>query len=87
LLPGIIFEGKSSLQSTCVQDVQAGKHNAFFAHSASGWSNNNLDLAWLEQVFERATKKKAWHKWRVLILDGHASHLTMDFINFCDAVR
>jgi hypothetical protein len=52
-----------------------------------GWSNNNLGLAWLEQVFERASKKKARQSWRVLTLDGHASHLTMEFVNFCNAQK
>jgi hypothetical protein len=57
----------------------------FFATSPSGWSNNDLGLAWLEQVFDQGTKKKARRRWRLLILDGHASHLTMDFIDYCDA--
>jgi hypothetical protein len=42
-------------------------------------------LAWLEQLFDRETRKKARRKWRLLILDGHGSHVTMDFISFCDA--
>jgi hypothetical protein len=44
-------------------------------------------LAWLEQVFERSTKKKARQRWRVLILDGHTSYLMMEFINLCNAKK
>jgi hypothetical protein len=51
--------------------------------SPSGWTNNKIGLAWLEQVFDRCTKSKARRKYRLLILDGHGSHLTMDFINYC----
>ena len=39
----------------------------------------------MEQVFDRCTKKKARHRrdWRLLILDGHGSHLTEDFLHYC----
>ncbi|KNG45663.1 pogo transposable [Stemphylium lycopersici] len=46
-----------------------------------------LGLSWLEQVFQRATKEKALRDYRLLIVDGHGSHLTMDFINYCDSHR
>jgi hypothetical protein len=35
-------------------------------------------------VFDRFTKEKAQRKYRLLMLDGHSSHVTMDFINYCD---
>jgi hypothetical protein len=85
LPPALFFQEISSLQSGWLEDVEVGKHKAFFSNTPSGWSNNDLGLAWLEQVFERATLTKARRRWRLLILDGHASHLTMDFIGFCDA--
>jgi hypothetical protein len=87
LSPGIIYEGKSGIQNTWLQDLIPGEHHASFAHSASGWSNNNLGLAWLEQVFNCETQHKARRRWRLLILDGHASHLTLDFINFCKSQK
>jgi hypothetical protein len=39
----------------------------------------------LEQVFDRNTKKKARHgkDWRLLIVDGHSSHLTNKFLDYC----
>jgi hypothetical protein len=39
----------------------------------------------LEQLLDRETRKKAQRMWRLLILDGYGSHVTMDFISFCDA--
>ncbi|KAH5621133.1 hypothetical protein HBI60_254160 [Parastagonospora nodorum] len=51
--------------------------------SPSGWTNNEIGLAWLEQVFNRYTKKRARRAYRLIILDGHGSHLTMDFIEYC----
>jgi hypothetical protein len=87
LPPTVIFPGSAnSLQSTWVDDVKAGKHDVFLTSTASGWSNNDLGLAWLEQVFNCCTKEKARRRrdWRLLILDGHSSHVTNDFIDYCD---
>jgi hypothetical protein len=50
-------------------------------------TNNELGLAWLEQVFDHPTKAKARREWRLLNLDGHGSHLTSDFIDYCDGNR
>jgi hypothetical protein len=46
--------------------------------------NNEIDLAWLKQVLDRSIKEKARSSYRVLILDGHGSHFTMDFTEYCD---
>jgi hypothetical protein len=59
LPPALIYEGKAGLQSSWVDDVEAGKHEVFIAKSTSGWTNNDVGLAWLEQVFERCTAQKA----------------------------
>jgi hypothetical protein len=69
-----------------VASIEAGKHDVFVGSTLSGWSNNNVGLAWLEQVYNRCTKKKARYgrDWRLLIVDSHGSHLTMDFINYCN---
>jgi hypothetical protein len=56
----------------------------FATSSPSGWTNNEIGLAWLEQVFDRKTRLKAQGRWRLLIINGHGSHLTQDFLAFCD---
>jgi hypothetical protein len=38
----------------------------------------------LKEVFHQQTKEKARREYRLLLLDSHGSHLTMDFITFCD---
>jgi hypothetical protein len=85
LPPGLVYQGITRLQNSWLEDVQAGKHEVFFVNSPTGWSNNSLGLAWLEQVFQRYTVEKAWRRRRRLIFDGHASYLNMDFIQFCYA--
>jgi hypothetical protein len=35
---------------TWVAGIKAGKHDVFVGSTPSGWSNNDVGLAWLEQV-------------------------------------
>ncbi|KAH7563685.1 hypothetical protein BM1_00732 [Bipolaris maydis] len=85
--PMVIFEGKSGLHDDWVQHLQPDLHQMFFATSDSGWSNNELGVSWLKQVFDRQTKDKAKRDYRLLLLDGHGSHITPDFIDYCDSHR
>ncbi|EFQ89769.1 hypothetical protein PTT_13837 [Pyrenophora teres f. teres 0-1] len=84
LPPAIIFSGKAGLRSGWINDAILQQHEVFLSNSVTGWTNNELGIAWLEQVFDRSTKAKARRQWRLLILDGHGSHVTSDFINYCD---
>ena len=85
LTPALIYQAVSgNIQDTWLQDFDPTVHKSFFASSPSGWTNNNLGLAWLKQVFDRETKAKARQSYRLLILDGHGSHVTMEFIQYCD---
>ncbi|KAK1916823.1 hypothetical protein P3342_004378 [Pyrenophora teres f. teres] len=87
LPPALIYAAKKgAIQSSWVEDIKAGEHKVFVSLSPTGWSNDNVGLAWLEQVFDRYTKQRSG-RWRLLILDGHGSHVTMDFIDYCDRHR
>jgi hypothetical protein len=55
-----------------------------FTTSPNDWTNNDLRLTWLEQVFDPYIKGKARRKWRLLTIDGHGSHVTRDFITYYD---
>jgi hypothetical protein len=82
--PAIIYQSASgSIQDSWLQAFDPNDHRAHFASSPSGWTNNDIGLAWLKQVFNPSTKAKARSSYRLLILDGHGSHLTMDFIEYC----
>jgi hypothetical protein len=88
--PGLIYaSANSSLQKTWVANINTLEHNVFVSSSPSGWSNNNLGVTWLKQVFDRHTKEKArrGRDYRLLILDGHGSHVTKAFINYCHEHR
>ena len=86
LSPGLIYQATSgNIQDTWLQDFDPMEHQCFFASSPSGWTNEDLGYQWLTQIFDKETKEKARRKWRLLILDGHGSHINMRFINYCDA--
>ncbi|KNG52878.1 pogo transposable [Stemphylium lycopersici] len=87
LPPMLIYEGKAGIQSSWVDALDEDLHRAFVTNSPTGWSNNELGLAWLTEVFERYTHEKARRQWRLLILDGHGSHLTREFIEYCDSKK
>jgi hypothetical protein len=87
LEPSVIFAGKQGLRSAWVEDVEAGEHEVFFSNTPTGWSNDDIGFSWLEQVFDRVTKEKAGRGWRLLILDGHGSHLTQKFKDYCELNR
>ena len=48
--------------------------------SKSGWSNAKIALKWLEEVFLPQTKPEIGSLWRILILDGSASHTDEKFM-------
>lgn len=51
--------------------------NWVFGFSSSGWTNNELALIWLRQIFIPNTIRAG--KRRLLIIDGHKSHETGRF--------
>lgn len=88
LPPSLIYQAAGNdVQASWVEDIKLEEHSAHFATSPSGWTNDELGVAWLEQIFERCTKAKAGRKWWLLIVDGHGSHLTMDWIRYLDTHR
>ena len=87
LPPALIYKGEShDLQSTWVQDLQESDQ-CYFAATANGWSCDRLGLVWLEKVFERHTKQKCrGTRRRLLLVDGHSSHVNMKFIELADCL-
>jgi DDE superfamily endonuclease/Tc5 transposase DNA-binding domain/helix-turn-helix, Psq domain len=78
--PVIIFEGKVH-QSTWYSDTLP--LDWVIGVSENGWTDNELGLKWLEHVFEKHTAHYTKGVYRLLILDGHGSHVTPEFDLFC----
>jgi DDE superfamily endonuclease len=49
--------------------------------STKGWTSSEIALTWLKHHFEPHTRNSTEH--RLLIVDGHESHCSIEFIEFC----
>ena len=74
----VIFKGKTHQQGW-YQDYAVAK-DWVFATSPNGWTDDDLALDWLQDCFDKHTKQKAQGKFHLLILNGHGSHVTANFI-------
>jgi len=79
--PFVIFKGKNVSVSWIPKSVL--QSNWHFAVSSKGWSNNDLAYEWLVRVFDPSTRVKANGKTRLLICDGHESHISAKFVAYC----
>ena len=87
LPPALIYQGTSGdLQNTWVDELTE-QDEAFFTSSKTGWSNNEFALNYLKQIFDRYTREKAGRGQRLLIIDGHQSHVNWEFLMTCDRLR
>ena len=78
--PFLIFAGKYHL-SAWYEEAEIPRDWAI-AVSDNGWTNNELGVAWLKH-FDAHTKTRVVGTRRLLILDGHESHQSLQFQEFC----
>jgi hypothetical protein len=53
------------------------------ATTQNGWTDNKTGLEWLKH-FNQHTKDRSIGRYRLLILDGHESHHSVDFEKYCE---
>lgn len=59
-----------------------GLHDGIrIAVSESGYTNDVLSLEWLKHFDDQTRPTDG--EWRMLIMDGHGSHLTIEFVDYC----
>jgi len=86
--PALIYKSESGeTTDTWLDDFDDGKDLAYFAAFEKGWSNENIGLNCVEHIFDRYIGEKAGRNRRLLIVDGHNSHLNMRFIDYADRNR
>ena len=78
--PYIIFAGKTHLNtwyegSPLPRDWMIGV-------SPTGWTTNSHGIAWLRH-FDQHTRTRTIASHRLLLIDGHESHVSMEFQDFC----
>jgi DDE superfamily endonuclease/Tc5 transposase DNA-binding domain len=80
LPPLLIFKGRNLNTRWIPANTPQDWH---FAISKNGWTSNEIGLQWLIKVFEPLTREKAAGRQRLLIADGHGSHIQANFIAYC----
>lgn len=80
-LPAWMIFKDVNQQFSWFQCVSTG--NSRFATSEKGWTENGLGLNWLTEHFHPFTEKRRHGEYRMLIVDGHETHCTLDFVDFC----
>ncbi|RYC80031.1 hypothetical protein BFJ63_vAg17088 [Fusarium oxysporum f. sp. narcissi] len=53
------------------------------ATTQNGWTDNETGLEWLKH-FDRCTAKRSNSRYRLLILDGHESHHSIELERYCE---
>jgi hypothetical protein len=78
--PFIIYKGKHHLSAWYKEGNLP--YNWVVAVSENGWTTNKLGLAWLKH-FDKHTKRRVVGSHRLLIIDGHESHDSLEFQQYC----
>ena len=77
--PFVIFAGQYHLSAWYSEEIPG---DWVLSVSENGWTTNELGFEWL-QHFEKHTKPRTTGGWRLLIIDGHESHDSLQFQDFC----
>jgi hypothetical protein len=80
--PLIIFKGRVHLYGDH-RRMLGPANDWFFGVSINGWTSNDLALKWLQLIFDPATQQPRETDWRILLMDGHASHTSVEFLDEC----
>jgi hypothetical protein len=78
--PYFVVKGKHHLLP-CYQDSRF-KPDWRVHPSENGWTTNEIGLDWLKH-FDRSTKARTKGVYRLLVLDGHENHHSVDFEEYC----
>ena len=76
LTPFVIFTGKELQAQWFPEEIKPWGYSC----TSSGWSNSDIALRWLRGIYLPETKPARKSDWRILILDQHTTHISMDFI-------
>ncbi|RPA97056.1 CENP-B protein, partial [Choiromyces venosus 120613-1] len=84
LKPTIILKAEEFIVEW-FKKVQGIPENILFGRSHNGWTDEKMAMKYLGRNFgnESITAQKAKNEYRLLLFDGHSSHVNMKFLDFC----
>ncbi|RFN43413.1 hypothetical protein FIE12Z_12353 [Fusarium flagelliforme] len=75
LKPGIIFKGKELQQQWFIDEFRKIA-DWYYITSDNGWTDNHIAVEWLKEVYLPQTQPADESDARLIILDGHGSHVS-----------
>ncbi|KAF5393164.1 hypothetical protein D9757_001173 [Collybiopsis confluens] len=77
LAPAVIYKGE------CYQSkwLQNNPLSARLGYQKNGYTDSEIGRAWIED-FDKQTSRKAGARTRLLLVDGHKSHYTLEFLQY-----
>ena len=86
VLPPMVIYKEKALYEHWYQQLTDVEREAVFCHSRKGWTNQILGVKYLELLFDPITLRNCKEKdWRLLMVDGHNSHFSTEFIQYCES--
>ncbi|KAJ0130553.1 Uncharacterized protein HZ326_26345, partial [Fusarium oxysporum f. sp. albedinis] len=82
LKPGIIFKGKELQQQWFIDELR-GIADWYYITSDNGWTDNHIAVEWLKEVYLPQTQPADESDARLIILDGHGSHVSDEWMATC----
>ncbi|KAH7465234.1 hypothetical protein FOMA001_g17173 [Fusarium oxysporum f. sp. matthiolae] len=82
LKPGIIFKGKELQQQWLIDELR-GIADWYYITSDNGWTDNHIAVEWLKEVYLPQTQPADESDARLIILDGHGSHVSDEWMATC----
>ena len=81
--PLVIFKGETTVQTAWIPPEMDKDWS--WTCNTKGWTCNKIGEEWIKRCFEPLTRAKAndGNLKRLLVVDGHGSHVTAPFIRFC----
>jgi hypothetical protein len=79
--PYVIFKGEKHLSAWYDED-NGRPPGTVITLSPNGWTTNEIGYEWI-QHFDKHTKHRTKGRYRLLIIDGHESHISAQFQQYC----
>jgi len=83
LSPWIIFKGIVNNKAwtdklIALRKAQGEEYTGHICVSPNGWTDSELGIEWLRKCFEPETATGEEEEYRLLLWDGHSSHITVE---------
>ncbi|KAK9646458.1 hypothetical protein HCH54_010288 [Aspergillus fumigatus] len=81
--PWFIFKGSGTFMESWFNESESLPPNTTIATQANGWISDEIAHQWLQSFIKATNERTKRGEKRILIFDGHGSHLTVDFLQTC----